>query len=99
MPLLRFHHADTNEVIEVFDDEVLEVEPGLFELKNCKEAGYYVKENYTETRTVGISIGYRHRYPIYDSAHLSKKVADQYAQERDKEENLERFHKATFKRL
>ena len=99
MPLMRFCVKDSDEVLEFFDDEVEEVEPGLFKRKYCKDDRFYVKQRNTDTRTVGTSIGYRHMYPIYDSAHLSKKVSDQNARERDAEENLERFQKSTFKRL
>lgn len=99
MPLLRYKAKDSEEIIEAFDDEMLEVEPEVFQRKGGDENLLYIKEANTDTRTVGISIGYRHMYPIYDSAHLSKKVSDQYAKERDQEENLNRFQKSTFKRL
>lgn len=99
MPLMRFCVKDSDEVVEFFDDEVEEVEAGVFQRKYCKDDRFYIKQTNTDTRTVGISIGYRHAYPIYDSAHLSKKVSDQNAKERDSEDNLERFQKSTFKRL
>lgn len=99
MPMFKFHCEHCARTLDLFDDEVEALETGYRKNDGSDVECLWLKEDPKAIHTVGTSIGYRHAYPIYDSAHLSKKVSEEYAKKQDQEDNLNRFQKSTFNRL
>jgi len=99
MPMYKFHCVHCDRTLDLFDDEVEPLEDGFRKRDGSDSECLWLKESPKTITTVGTSIGYRHMYPIYDSAHLSKKVSDEHARKKDQEDNLNRFQKSTFQRL